>query len=204
MDGLLKKQLVRSCYSTLVQLGDLSRYRETELQTKERNWGPAKGYYDLATALDPSSGMSYNQLAVISLTDQDHIRAVYYLYRAVCVQNPAPPAQGNLELEFKKIRTKSTQGKPITGDDAMVEGSRDLQNRFLLFHARCLEEGFAGYEDQQTEILRLLADHLREQPYDTIIRKFCLINLAAEEFAVMKLHSRYSAHFWGLYPDQSR
>lgn len=178
-----KKQIVRSCYLTLVQLGDLSRYRETEVQTKERNWGPAKGYYNLATALDPSSGMSYNQLAVIALTDQDHLRAVYYLYRAICVENPAPQAQANLELEFKKVRTRAEQGKSISNQDMAAEGSRDLQNRFILFHARFWEKSFVGHEDQQSEMLRLLADELRERPFDTTIRKYCLINIAAEESA---------------------
>jgi hypothetical protein len=169
-----------------VQLGDLSRYRETELKTiKERNWGPAKGYYDLATALDPTSGMSYNQLAVIALTDQDHLRAVYYLYRAVSVENPAPQAQGNLELEFKKLRTRSTQGKLLAADEA--EGNHHLQRRFILFHARCVEPTFAGYEDEQTKILALLADELREKPFDTVIRKFCLINIAAESTAARKV-----------------
>ena len=193
VDFALKRQIIRSCYLTLVQLGDLSRYRETELQAKERKWGPAKGYYDLAIALDPTSGMSYNQLAVIALTDQDHLRAVYYLYRAICVENPAPQARGNLELEFKKLRTRALQGKPISSGDAAVEGKQELQNRFVVFHARCAESGFAGYEDQQIEILHLLADELRERPFDTVIRKFCLINIAAEESAASKVRDDQSA-----------
>lgn len=188
MDTPLKGRIVRSCYSTLIQLGDLSRYRETELQSKERNWGPAKGYYDLATALDPTSGRSYNQLAVIALTDQDHLRAVYYLYRAICVDKPADLAPGNLDLEFKKVRTKSNQGKLFAIGDVATEASLVLQNRFLLFHARCVDDDFIGYEDHQAEILRLFADELREKPFDTIIRKFCLINIAAEKSAGQKVH----------------
>ncbi|KAI1612256.1 EST1-like protein A [Exophiala viscosa] len=188
VDTTLKGHIVRSCYLTLIQLGDLSRYRETELQSKERNWGPAKGYYDLATALDPTSGMSYNQLAVIALTDQDHLRAVYYLYRAICVDKPAPLAPGNLDLEFKKVRTKSNQGKLFANGDVAGDGSLALQDRFLLFHARCVDKDFNGYEDHQAEIHRLLADELREKPFDTIIRKFCLINIAAEQSAGQKVH----------------
>ncbi|KAK4944449.1 hypothetical protein LTR10_016123 [Elasticomyces elasticus] len=193
VDMTLKGLIVRSCYLTLIQLGDLSRYRETELQSKERNWGPAKGYYDLATALDPTSGMSYNQLAVIALTDQDHLRAVYYLYRAICVNKPAPLAPGNLDLEFKKVRTKSNQGKLFASGDTAGDGSLALQDRFLLFHARCVDKDFNGYEDHQAEIHRLLADELREKPFDTIIRKFCLINIAAEQFAGRKVHDDSSA-----------
>jgi len=183
VDLALKKQIVRSCYLTLIQLGDLSRYRETELQTKERNWGPAKGYYDLAIALDPTSGMSYNQLAVIALTDQDHLRAVYYLYRAISVANPAPQAEGNIQIEFKKVRTKMIQGKPVSAGEAAIDCSSDLQHRFILFHARCFEPHFPNHEEQQAEILSLLADDLRERPFDTVIRKLCLINIAAERYA---------------------
>ncbi|EXJ79963.1 hypothetical protein A1O3_08249 [Capronia epimyces CBS 606.96] len=189
VDLLLKKQIIRSCYSTLVQLGDLSRYRETELQTKERNWGPAKGYYGLASALDPTTGIASNQLAVIALTDQDHLRAVYHLYRAICVDNPAPQAQGNLKLEFKKIKKRSVQGKQILSEDAAAEGSREFQNKFLLFHARCFLEEYDDEEDEQNEILRLLSGELRERPYDTMIRKFCLINISAQNLAATRVRN---------------
>lgn len=189
---MLKKQIIRSCYLTLVQLGDLSRYRETELQTKERNWGPAKGYYDLATALDPTSGISSNQLAVVALADQDHLRAVYYLYRAVCIAHPAPQAQGNLDIGFKKIRKRSAEGKPILSGDAIIEGNRELQNSFLLFHARCFLNEDVGHENQQNVILSILAEELRERPYDTMIRKFCFINISAQDLAARRFSSTSS------------
>ncbi|KAL2408091.1 hypothetical protein ABEF95_002196 [Exophiala dermatitidis] len=184
VDEMLKKQIIRSCYSTLVQLGDLSRYRETELQRKERNWGPARGYYDLASALDPTSGMSNNQLAVIALADQDHLRAVYHLYRAVCVENPAPQAQGNLKLEFRKIRKKKSK------EDDILEESSKLQDAFLLFHARNWDgEDRVGVEDAQAKVLRLLADELRVRPRESTIRKFCLINIAAQDVAAKRASS---------------
>lgn len=184
-DELHKKQIVRSCYLSLVQLGDLSRYRETELQTKERDWGPAKGYYQLAITLDPHSGVAYNQLAVIALTGQDHLRAVYYLYRAIMVRNSAPQAPANLELEFRKIRTRASNGKPISSTD--VEEDNSLSDHFIVFHSRCAEKGFVSSDDEQNEIFRRLADDLREKPLDTRIRKFCLINIAAEDATARKV-----------------
>lgn len=189
-DLALKKQIIRSCYLTLIQLGDLSRYRETELQTKERNWGPAKGYYELATTLDPSSGMSYNQLAVIALADQDHLRAVYYLYRAISAPNPAPQAEGNLKIEFRKVKSKLTQGKPLSDVATIGNSNTDLLHRFLLFHARCFETGFVDYEDHSSEIIEFLANDLRTKPSDTLLRKFCLINIAAEKYAADKVIGR--------------
>lgn len=183
--GLQKKQIVRSCYLSLVQLGDLSRYRETELQTKQRDWGPAKGYYQLAITLDPHSGVAYNQLAVIARTDEDHLRAVYYLYRAIMVQNTAPQAPGNLDIEFRKIRNRVLSGKPISSAD--VKGDTGLSDYFIIYHSRCAEKGFVSGDDQQNEILRRLADELREKPFDTRVRKVCLINIAAEDATARKV-----------------
>lgn len=183
-----KKQIVRSCYLSLVQLGDLSRYRETELQTKARDWGPAKGYYQLAIKLDPHSGVAYNQLAVIALTDQDHLRAVYYLYRAITVHKSAPQAPGNLEIEFKKIRTRASQGMPISSP--AMEENNGLSDDFIIYHSRCAERGFVTGDDQQNEIFRRLADDLREKPFDNRVRKFCLINIAAEDVTAQKARGK--------------
>ncbi|OAL35497.1 hypothetical protein AYO20_05116 [Fonsecaea nubica] len=187
VDDALKKQLIDSCYSALVQLGDLSRYRETELQTNRRNWGPAVGYYNKAATLNPTDGRSYHQLAVVALADEDHLRAVYYLYRAICVENPAPQAKKNLDLECKKLRSKSNQGKPISNAALVVEGCRDLHDRFLIFHASCLGDDPDDQKDQQIEILRLLEDQIRDRSEVSILRKLVLVNLAAEKSATQNV-----------------
>ncbi|OCT50665.1 hypothetical protein CLCR_06642 [Cladophialophora carrionii] len=193
VDAGLKAKLVDSCYSALVQCGDLSRYRETELKAHLRNWGPAVGYYNKASVLKPADGRAYNQLAVIALSDQDHLRAVYHLYQAICVEMPFPQARGNLELEFKKLRVKANQGKPIAGNSDVFKGNPYLYERFLLFHARCWEENPPEQEEQQMEILRLIADQIRQQPEATILRKFSLINIAAEKSAAEKVDGDPSA-----------
>lgn len=167
----------------MIHLGDLSRYRETELQKKERNWGPAKGYYDLATAIDPASGASYNQLAVIALDDGDHLRAVYYLHRALMVEKPFPTAHANLELEFKKVLDRQKKQTLIPLRDAGSPGI-GLQAWFVVFHASC----YRGYEfkergDLENEILSQLAVDLKERPLDGTLTKFVLINVAAEHLA---------------------
>lgn len=173
-----------------MQCGDLSRYRETELKTNLRNWGPAVGYYKKAAAFNPADGKAYNQLAVIALSDRDHLRAVYYLYQALCVETPFPQAPGNLDLEFKKLRAKSNQGKPIAENSEVFKGSHHLYEQFLLFHARCWDMKSADQDVQQTEILRLIADEVREQPDATILRKFSLINIAAEKCAGDRVSGR--------------
>ncbi|EXJ62607.1 hypothetical protein A1O7_03045 [Cladophialophora yegresii CBS 114405] len=192
-DAVLKGKLIDSCYSALVQCGDLSRYRETELKTHLRNWGPAVGYYNKAAVLKPADGRAYNQLAVIALSDQDHLRAVYHLYQAICVEIPFPQARDNLELEFKKLRVKSNQGKPIAGNSAVFKGDPYLYEQFLLFHARCWEEKPRAQEEQQIEIFRLINDQIRQQPEATILRKFSLVNIAAEKSAAEKAGGEASA-----------
>jgi len=179
----LQNLLVQSCHATLIRLGDLSRYRETELQQKERNWGPAKGYYDLATAVDPTSGASYNQLAVIARSDGDHLRAVYYLYRALAVENPTPLARDNLEKEFKKVLNRDMEKTLIPIQDAGKPGS-GLQAWFVAFHANC-DKGIDSKRrrEQEREFLSQLAVDLKERPLDSTLSKFVLINIAAEYHA---------------------
>ena len=173
-----------------MQCGDLSRYRETELKTTLRNWGPAVGYYKKAAAFNPADGKAFNQLAVIALADQDHLRGVYCLYQAICVETPFPQSHRNLELEFRKLRVKPNQGKAIAENPDVFKGSHQLYEHFLLFHARCWDKKPADLEEQQTGILRLFADELRGQPDATILRKFSLINIAAEKCAGERVSGR--------------
>lgn len=179
-----EKQLVlESCHATLVRLGDLSRYRETELQTKVRDWAPAVGYYNLATAIKPSSGFSHNQLAVIALADGDHMRALYHLYRASCVQVPYPRARENLETEYKKILDRKNKNKllppPVEQQPGVV-----LQAWFVYLHAR-LHEGvnFPEHEELENEVLTNLSVELKERPLDGLLNKFALSNIAAQHLA---------------------
>ena len=177
-----------------MQCGDLSRYREAELRSDSRNWGPAVGYYNKAALLHPADGRAYNQLAVIALSDRDHLRAVYHLYQAICVETPFPQAQGNLELEFKKLRARPKQGKPVADNDAVLTGNRHLYEQFLLFHANLWDKTIRIQEEQQSMILRLLADEIRENPEATILRKFSLINIAAEKSAAERVSGKFT--FW--------
>lgn len=200
----LRQSVLVSCHQTLVRLGDLSRYRETELTTKDRNWGPATGYYELACAILPSSGASHNQLAVIALTDGNHLRATYHLYRALAVEDPLPTAKGNLEIEFKKILaawskgelivnrpcpSKSKKGAAAEGD----VGGKALIAWFVRLHAKCYRgQGFAEHDELESEVLNQLAVDLKERSLDATLHKFILINVAAEYSAGVRVQGTYS------------
>ncbi|KAI9669795.1 MAG: hypothetical protein M1829_005050 [Trizodia sp. TS-e1964] len=201
----LKHSVILSCHQSLVRLGDLSRYRETELTDKDRNWGPATGYYDLAGAIYPASGASHNQLAVIALADGSHLRSTFHLYRALAVEEPYPTARPNLELEFKKILLAWEKGELITNTAGPNGQGRALIAWFVRLHARCYKgEEFSEHDELENEVLSQLMVELKERPLDGILQKFVLINVSAEYFAGVRLQENpgsqehYQAFFFFL------
>lgn len=182
----LRGLILLSCHATLIRLGDLSRYRESELVNKDRNWGPAIGYYDLASVINPASGASQNQLAIIALADGNHLRATYHLYRALSAQEPHPTAKGNLEIEFRKIMSAWAKRELIRPEDAGIPG-RALTPWFLYLHAKCYKgTDFPEHDELESEVLSQLAVEIRERSLEGTLQKFCLINIAAEDFAKVR------------------
>ncbi|EDU43387.1 EST1-DNA-bind multi-domain protein [Pyrenophora tritici-repentis] len=189
----LKTQVLLSCHQTLIQLGDLSRYRETELveKNKERNWGPAKGYYDLAAEIYPDSGHAPNQLAVIAREDGDHFRCVYHLYRSLASREPYPQAKANLATEFKRVIAAWDSGQLINNHKS-AEGNtgRALIAWFIRLHSKLYKgEEFAAHDELEGEVLSHLAIELKERPLDSVLTKIILINMSAEYFATVQLQS---------------
>jgi hypothetical protein len=205
----LRKRILQSCHATLIRLGDLSRYRESELVSKDRNWGPAIGYYDLASVINPASGASQNQLAIIALADGNHLRATYHLYRALSAQEPHPTAKGNLEIELRKIMSAWAKRELIRPEDAGIPG-RALTPWFLYLHAKCYKgTDFAEHDELESEVLSQLAVEIRERSLEGTLQKFCLINIAAEDFAKARSIGKYTRrcysfpHALTLTPEES-
>lgn len=179
----LRLRILQSCHATLIRLGDLSRYRETELASNKRNWGPAIGYYDLASVIYPASGASHNQLAVIALADGNHFRATYHLYRALSAHNPHPSAKGNLEIEFKKVMNAWAKRELIRPEDQGIPG-KALAPWFVYLHAQCYKgDDFPEHDELESEVMSQLAVDIRERSHEGTLQKFCLVNIAAEDFA---------------------
>ncbi|KAJ5908529.1 hypothetical protein N7495_001211 [Penicillium taxi] len=179
----LRNRILKSCHATLNRLGDLSRYRETELASKVRNWGPAIGYYDLALAIYPASGASHNQLAVIALVDGNHFRATYHLYRALSAQEPHPSARGNLEIEFRKVMNAWAKRELIRPEDARIPG-KALYSWFVYLHAQCYKgNDFPELDELESEVMSQLAVEIRERSLEGTLQKICMVNIAAEAFA---------------------
>jgi hypothetical protein len=179
----LRLRILQSCHATLIRLGDLSRYRETELASNKRNWGPAIGYYDLASVIHPASGASHNQLAVIALADGNHFRATYHLYRALSAHHPHPSAKGNLEIEFKKVMNLWVKRELIRPEDQGIPG-KALAPWFVYLHAQCYKgNDFPEHDELESEVMSHLAVDIRERSHEGTLQKFCLVNIAAEDFA---------------------
>ncbi|KAF7513636.1 hypothetical protein GJ744_008930 [Endocarpon pusillum] len=178
--------ILESCHATLVRLGDLSRYRETELNTRERNWAPAVGYYDLATAIKPSSGASHNQLAVIARADGSHLRTLYHLYRALSVEFPYPRALKNLEIELRKIPDRKNKNQ-LFPQLPEQHPSIVLQALFVCLHAK-LHAGihFSEHIDLENEVLATLSVELKDRSLNGVLNKMVLSNVAAQHLASLQ------------------
>ncbi|KAI4194898.1 MAG: hypothetical protein LQ346_003589 [Caloplaca aetnensis] len=153
------------------------------MKGKDRNWGPAIGYYDLAIAINPASGLPHNQLAIISKSEGDHARALYHLYRAQNALEPPPTAFANLQLEFKKIREASerrntTAGANWESDDPLAS----LQRYVPLLHACCFDDiNFPEYSNMETQVLEQLRVGLTRHCLETnFVNRMVLSNIAAD------------------------
>lgn len=184
-----QKQLVLQIYHwSLVRLGDLSRYRETQLQSTNRNWGPAKGYYKLAIVVLPTSGAPYHQLGAVAQIDQDTFGTTYYFYRALMQATPHPNARANLELQFRKTCKLWEKPKNHSVKDGCFTS---FPSRFVAFHAKCYSEvGFDEQRDLETELIHEITVTLLQRPDTGVLSKICLTNIAAESSALERLRSK--------------
>ncbi|KAL8805512.1 MAG: hypothetical protein Q9200_005393 [Gallowayella weberi] len=174
--------LRKSCHQILIHLGDLSRYRESCLtaKAKKKNWGPAIGYYDLAVAVDPSSGLPYNQLAIIYRTEGDPTRTLYYLYRALSAYEPPPTAFNNLCLEFRRTQEKVCEPGPGLIDDACTNMQRWFPLLHSLYFSGIATREYDGLEDK---LLEQLCIGLNERSLDADFLCMVVLSNIAADFA---------------------
>lgn len=178
--------ILLSCHWSLIRLGDLSRWREMQLVTENRNWAPAIHYYTLAGKLYSASGAPHNQLAMIALQDANHVRAVYHLYRALAAREPHPLARKNLTNEFKKIDQASSKAQ-----QSQVGLEKDVQKPNIVFLGLLMQlhaQFYRGVEhpehnELENQALSHLVRALNEHTLGSTFRKLILINLAAEHAA---------------------
>ena len=173
VDTAQKEQLLRSCHMTLIRCGDLSRYRELELGQKQRNWGPAKGYYECGAQLVPTSGLSFNQLSMMALADNDNFRALYLIYRCLTTADPFPMAEENLATLLRKVRQKSIE--PSVPETKL--GPAEVP--FVKLHAKAYGDSFDDFRSERDSLMLRLSEVIETMSCNKSLKRLCLINIAA-------------------------
>ncbi|KAF2148387.1 hypothetical protein K461DRAFT_297810 [Myriangium duriaei CBS 260.36] len=179
-----------SCYQALISLGDLARWRATEKLDKEPTWGPAIGYYDLAVALRSSSGVAFNQRSIIAQHDRDHLRATYYVYRSIVVEEPFEKGLDNLGIHMSSLRKKwgSSDFSPKSNIPGFEGANKALTVWFLRLHSMCyLGEMFKGHDELEAEVINRLESHVLQAENPGLLMKIILINMAAERTTLIRL-----------------
>jgi len=179
----LREKVLLSCHQSLIYLGDLSRYRASEQLDKNPDYGPAIGYYGLACALRPSSGVGHHQRAVVALEQRHHLRAIYHLYRAMVVAYPHPNAANNLKLEFDKVNAAWDKGELIQkGLPNDPDGPKNaMTGWFVRLHGMCYRgDTFRGYDELERELLSQLAIVVKQPTADGLLMRMLMVNFAAQ------------------------
>ncbi|EMC92340.1 hypothetical protein BAUCODRAFT_38393 [Baudoinia panamericana UAMH 10762] len=191
----LRPKALASCHQTLIYLGDLSRYRATENLDKVQDFGPAIGYYGLASTLRPDSGLGHHQQAVVALEQRNHLRAIYHLYRAIVVDDPHPAAAKNLKLEFGKINVawdkQELIPKGLPNDPEMKK--HILTGWFVRLHSMCSKgEPFSSHYELEREVLGQLDGVTRYSAtaFDSTLVRMAMVNLSAQYFAGVLFQER--------------
>jgi protein SMG7 len=179
----LRTSILESCHSTLIHLGDLSRYR-SQARHKVPSYETALTYYSLADDLIPNSGYAHHQMGIIYLDEKRHLDIVYHFYRALAVEHPHPNAMQNLEAEFKTLQLPSTPARRSSRPDP--------QDAFILWfvrlHAHFYKgEPFSQHKEMEDEVLGRLEMATRLPETLGILLKMVMINISAYHVANTKL-----------------
>ena len=179
-----RKDFLLCCHENLIRLGDLSRYRESEVpKRKNLNWGPAMGYYNLAIAIYPASGIPHNQLAIIARIEQNNVGALYHLYQAQGALEPHPTAYRNLGLEFQNILKAQSKDVLVANAGKDSQGLvQKLESSFLLLHAQYFSGvNYPEIDKLENDVLGYLKSKLTEGALETgLVNYLILINIAAD------------------------
>jgi len=184
----LQEKLLRSCYNSLIQLGDLSRWRETELAgSGKRNWAPAIGFYDLASTILPQVGTAQNQLSLIALADGNLLRGIYHLYKALSTpEQQLKPLVDNLSRAYQKIDTLADRTKIIytRKDKTGVVTASSFKDCYLMLLSDCFRgRDIAEAAQFEGQVMLQLGLALTQDDQRSTTYRVVFINIAGNSFA---------------------
>lgn len=174
----------KSFHSTLLHLGDISRWRN-KARPRPDGLKTAVLYYELANDLKPTQGAAHHQLGI--LEDDNHLNIVYHLYRARAIETPHPNAIPNLEQEFKKLLQPPKSAKragPLDPKEAFASW-------FTKLHAR-MYNGDQVSPELEEEVMHRFEIALKKPGELPVLLKMVLINVAAYWVAKSKIETKWS------------
>lgn len=193
----VQDSVLRSCYRTLIYLGDLCRYRASDNLDKQQDFGPALGYYGLACVLIPQSGWGHNQQALVALETKQYLLATYHLYKSFLVAEPLALGKRSLLLHFERTNAAWDKGELIqkNGPGDPSAGKHAIVGLFVRLHSVCVTgEQYRGYTELERELLSRLTSELRTTPLKKTLCHMVLVNIGAQHFAM----DNYRGKSWHL------
>ncbi|KAG6014565.1 hypothetical protein E4U43_006406 [Claviceps pusilla] len=172
----LRLMVLHSCHSTLLRMGDLSRYR-AQARHKNSGYVTALTYYSLAHQLNPKSGHACHQMGIVHQNQGNHLDIVYYFYRSWTVESSHPLAKANLEAEFKSLRLPRARHNASGTQDA-------FSLWFVKLHALFYKgENFSQQAELEGEIMHRLEMACHSEKSTETLLKMTLVNIAAHHVA---------------------
>ncbi|KAK2592958.1 hypothetical protein QQS21_009324 [Conoideocrella luteorostrata] len=171
--------VLKSCHSTLLRMGDLSRYR-TQARHKNSSYETALTYYSLAHYLKPSAGHAYHQMGMVHLDQGNHLDVVYHFYRSWAVEFSHPNARSNLESEFRSLQLPNSS-KPRPNASAAQDA---FSMWFVRLHALFYKgEDFPQQGELEGEVMHRLEMACRSEKSTDTLLKMALVNISAHHIA---------------------
>lgn len=176
----------RSFHSTLLHLGDISRWRH-KARPKPDGSRMALLYYDLAHDIKPTSGDAHHQMGMIFTEEHNHLLVVYHLYRSLAIELPHGNSTRNLEIEFKQL----LQSSPPSRRAGPPDPNEAFSNWFVKLHARFYKgEQFSQQAELENEVLYRLEMMLKKPATLPLLLKMVLTNIAAYYVAKSRVESK--------------
>ncbi|KJZ78979.1 hypothetical protein HIM_01752 [Hirsutella minnesotensis 3608] len=191
----LSRQVLKSCHSTLIHLGDLARYR---VQAKHKNAGfeTTLTYYGLARHLMPNAGFAFHQMGIVNLDQANHLDVVYHFYRAWAVETPHPNAKSNLEAEFKSLRLPNA----VRARNSTSAPGDVFSTWFVKLHAFFYTgEKFSQQKELEEEVMYRLEMACRDATSSKTLLKMALVNMSAFDIATntfTEAKAETGSRFW--------
>ena len=171
VDSIISK----SCYNSLIHLGDLSRYR---YQQSQKGLDSGISYYNLAQKLNPHDGTAHHQMGVFYNEQHRDLDITYHFYRAAVCNKAHPNATMNLDVEFKRALGPNFVNR--RGNNTTLAPQEALKYWFVRLHAH-FRKGviFDEYEELEKEVIHRLGRTWRSSETADALLQIILVNFCA-------------------------